>query len=91
VKHRFIAQPKFWRNYRKLPRSQQESAKKAWQVFKLDPFDPRLRTHRINSLSSVFRRPVHAAVVEGDLRVIFYIDGETVVTVNIGSHDVYKT
>jgi mRNA-degrading endonuclease YafQ of YafQ-DinJ toxin-antitoxin module len=91
VSRRFIAQPKFWRNYAKLPRKQQESAKKAWQIFKIDPFDPRLRTHRINSLSAVFRRTVHAAVVEGDLRVIFYIEGETVVTVNIGSHDVYKT
>jgi hypothetical protein len=29
--------------------------------------------------------------LKGDLRVIFYIEGETVVTVNIGSHDVYKT
>ena len=91
MKHRFVAQPKFWRNYRKLPRSQQESAKKAWQIFKVDPFDPRLRTHRINSLTAVFKRTIHAAVIDADLCVVFYIEGETVVTVNIGSHDIYKT
>ena len=90
MKYRFVAQPKFWKNYRKLSASQQQSAMDAWHIFKLDPFDPRLGTHRINSLSAIFKRTVHAAVVEGDLRVVFYIERDTVVTVNIGSHDIYK-
>ncbi|HEX4084968.1 MAG TPA: hypothetical protein VHY22_08665 [Chthoniobacteraceae bacterium] len=50
-----------------------------------------MRTHRINSLSSIFKRTVYAVVIERDLRVVFYIEGDTVVTVNIGGHDVYKT
>ena len=90
MKHRYIAQPKFWTNYRKLSVSHQKSAQAAWRLFKIDPFDPRLRTHRINLLTAIFRRPVYAVVIEGDLRAIFYIDGDTVVTVNIGSHDVYE-
>ena len=45
-----------------------------------DPFDPRLGAHRINSLSAIFKRTVHAVAIEGD----------TVVTVNIGSHDIHK-
>ena len=90
MKYRYIAQPKFWKNYRKLPPSQQESTKKAWHVFKKDPFDAKLRAHRIHSLSAIFKRTVHAAVIEGDLRVVFFLEGNTVVTVDIGSHDIYK-
>ena len=36
------------------------------------------------------RQTVHAVVVEGDLRVVFYLDGNNVVTFNIGTHDIYK-
>ncbi len=90
MKHRYIAQPKFWMNYRNLPAGQQQSTKAAWQIFKIDPFDPRLRTHRINFLTSIFRRPVYATVIEGELSLVFYIQGDTVVTVNIGSHCIYK-
>ncbi len=90
MKYRYIAQPKFWKNYRKLAPGQQQSEKQAWQVFKREPFDARLRTHRISSLSAIFKHTVHAVVIEGDLRAVFYIEGNTVVMVNIGSHDIYK-
>ena len=36
------------------------------------------------------RRTVYAAVIEGDLRSVFYIDGDTVVSFNIGTHQIYK-
>ena len=29
--------------------------------------------------------------IEANLRVIFYIEGNLVVTVDIGSHDIYRT
>jgi mRNA-degrading endonuclease YafQ of YafQ-DinJ toxin-antitoxin module len=90
VKYRYIAQPKFWKNYRRLSTNQQNSVREAWLLFKLDPFDTRLRTHRINSLSAIFKRTVYAVVIEGDLRAVFYIEEDTVVTVNIGSHDIYR-
>ena len=90
MKYRYVAQPKFWKNYRNLSASRQQSESDAWKLFKLDPFDPRLGAHRINSLSAIFKRTVHAVVIEGDLRAVFYIEGDTVVTVNIGSHDICK-
>jgi hypothetical protein len=34
---------------------------------------------------------VHAVVIEGDLRAAFYIEGDTVVSVAIGTHDIYKS
>lgn len=89
-RYRYTATPRFWRNFRKLTENQRQSAKQAWRIFKQNPFDPRLRTHRINALSSLMGRTVHAVVVEGDLRVVFYVDGSTVVCFNIGSHDIYR-
>jgi hypothetical protein len=89
--YRYVAQPQFWRNFKKLPREKWEkwtSVRRAWQIFKLDPFDSRLGTHKIHSLSAIFGRTIYAVVVEGDLRITFYIDGDTVVTTNIGTHSI---
>lgn len=88
--YRYVAQPQFWRNFRKLPREQWASVRRVWQIFKIDPFDPRLGTHKIHALSALFRRTVYAVVVEGDLRITFYIDGDTVITTNIGTHAIYR-
>ena len=80
----------FWAQFNALPTQQQASARAALMIFKEDPFDPRLRTHKIHRLSAVFKRTVHAVVIEGDLRAAFFIEGETVVSFAIGSHDIYK-
>jgi hypothetical protein len=66
-------------------------AREKFRIFRENPFDPRLRTHKIQSLSSLFKRTIHAVVIEGDLRATFYIEGDLVVTFNIGTHDIYKT
>lgn len=90
-RYRYKASPKFWRNYKKLTPSQKLAAREAWKIFKRDPFDPRLGTHKINSLTAIFKRTVYAVVIEGDLRVTFYLDGDTVFTTNIGSHAIYQS
>jgi hypothetical protein len=46
--------------------------RRTWQIFKVDPFDSRLGTHKIHGLSAIFNRTVYAVVVEGDLRITFY-------------------
>jgi mRNA-degrading endonuclease YafQ of YafQ-DinJ toxin-antitoxin module len=89
--YRYVAQPQFWRNFKKLPRQQWVSIRRVWQIFKRDPFDPRLGTHKIHTLSAIFGRTVYAVVVEGDLRITFYIDGDTVVTTNVGTHSIYRS
>ena len=89
--YKFRASDRFWKHFDKLTDRQKERAIKAFEIFKKDPFDPRLRAHKINSLSSAMKRTVYAVEIEGNLRVLFYIDGDSVVTFNIGSHDVYRT
>jgi hypothetical protein len=91
VSHRYRATPQFWKNFHALPAVQKDLARGKFRIFFENPFDPRLRTHKIQSLSSLLKRTVHAVVIEGNLRAVFYIEGDTVVTFNIGTHDIYKT
>ena len=90
ISYRFAVTEAFWENFYKLPPARKQATRAAWKIFKADPFDARLGAHRIHRLSALMRRTVYAVEIEGDLRALFYIDGDTVVTFNLGSHDVYK-
>ena len=84
-----VAEP-FWTHFYRLNDAQKEAARRAWKIFKEDPFDPRLRTHKIQRLSAQYGRTIYAVEIEGDLRSTFYLDGETVVSLIVGTHDIYK-
>jgi mRNA-degrading endonuclease YafQ of YafQ-DinJ toxin-antitoxin module len=90
MKYRFRATRAFWRSFEKLPAEQQRRARQAFVIFKQNPFDPRLRSHKIQKLSARYARAIYAAEIETDLRVLFYTEGNTVVTVDVGSHDLYR-
>lgn len=90
MKYRYRAVERFWTSFYHLSPEQKESARKAWQIFKEDPFDPRLRTHKIQHLSAQYVRTIYSVEIEGDLRLTFYLDGKTVVSLIIGTHDIYK-
>jgi len=91
VKYQYRASEQFWKSFYKLPSIQKESTRQAWIILKENPFDSRLRTHKIHSLSSLYKKTIYSVVIEGDLRAVFYLEGNTVFTVDIGSHDVYRT
>ena len=86
----FRASETFWKRFYALSPQQKESVRRTWVIFKVNPLDPRLTTHRINRFSSLHRSTVYAVVVEGDLRVVFKIMGSEVQTIDVGAHDVYK-
>jgi hypothetical protein len=90
MKYRFTATRTFWRSFGKLSMQQQERARKAFAIFKRNPFDPRLRSHKIHKLSARYGRTIYAAEIEANLRAGFYVEGDVVVTVDIGSHDIYR-
>jgi len=90
MKRDFRAAENFWKRFYRLSPQQKESVRRAWAIFKVDPFDPRLGTHRINKLSTEYKRTIYSVVIEADLRVVFYLEGESVCTVDIGTHDIYK-
>ena len=90
MNYAFKVVPTFWKKFHALSAPQKESVRRAWKIFKLDPFDARLRTHKIHSLSAEYRRTIYAVDIEGDLRAVFFIRGEEVITVDLGTHDIYK-
>ena len=90
MNHRFRATEVFWERFYDLPAGQKESVRRVWAIFKVNPFDPRLRTHKIHKLSALYQRTIYAVEIEADLRAAFFIEGNTVWTVDIGTHDIYK-
>src|SRR5438552_3217702 len=49
MKYRFRATRAFWRSFGKLPAQQQRRAREAFLIFKQNPFDSRLGSHKIQS------------------------------------------
>lgn len=90
MKYRFKPTEAFWHSFYGLTASQKESARRAWRIFKENPFDSRLRPHKIHKLSAHYGRTIYAVDIEADLRVVFYLEGDCVISVDIGTHDIYK-
>jgi hypothetical protein len=90
VSYRYKTTPAFRKAPANLSPAQKDSARRAFAIFKDDPFDARLHAHKIHALSARFGRTMYSARVEDDLRVIFYLNGEIVVSADIGSHDLYR-
>jgi hypothetical protein len=74
-----------------LPDDQKAAVRRAWTIFKANPFDPRLGVHKIHALSAKSGKIVHALTIEADLRAVFCVEGDTVFTVDIGAHAIYRT
>jgi mRNA-degrading endonuclease YafQ of YafQ-DinJ toxin-antitoxin module len=87
---KFKAVKRFWTSFNALSGEQRETAQYAFAIFKNDTHDYRLRTHKVHKLSGIAKHTIWSAEIDGDLRVIFRIDGDVVTTLDIGSHDVYK-
>jgi hypothetical protein len=90
MNYRFKPTEQFWESFYDLTAAQKESTRRAWKIFKQNPFDPRLRPHKIHRLSAEYGRTIYAVDIEGDLRAVFYVARNLVVTVDIGTHDIYK-
>jgi hypothetical protein len=90
MKYRYRATGRFWTSFYRLAPPQKESCRKAWQIFKENPFDLRLRAHKIHRLSARYGRTIYAVTIEGDLRLLFYLEGETIMSLIVGTHEIYE-
>jgi mRNA-degrading endonuclease RelE of RelBE toxin-antitoxin system len=90
VKYRFRAAKSFRRSLTKLSPEQRRAAAVAFGIFKQNPFDPRLRPHKIHKLSAIYGVTIYAVEIASDLRAAFYLEGETVWSVDIGNHGIYR-
>ncbi|KKT06431.1 MAG: Plasmid stabilization system [Parcubacteria group bacterium GW2011_GWA2_43_17] len=79
--------PHFLKSFSKLPLTIQELAKKKDGWFRRNPFDPRLRTHKLKGkLSGAW-----AYSVSRGYRVLFrFLDGDEVIYYDVGTHDIYR-
>ncbi len=78
---------KFKKAYRKLPLRVKKKAKERELLFRVDPFDPRLETHKLHGKY----REYWAFTVMGQYRIMFtFSDRDTIDFVNIGTHEIYR-
>lgn len=78
---------KFARQYKKLPEAVQNAAEKKEAIFRTDPFDSRLKTHKLSGALVGF----YAFSVNQSYRIIFDIVGKkTARLYEIGTHDIYR-
>lgn len=89
MKYRYKPTRRFWESFYDLSSAQKNAVRRAWRTFKLNPFDPRLRPHKIHRLSAQYGRTIFAVDIESNLRAVFYIERDQVVTVDIGTHEIY--
>lgn len=86
----FKASERFWKCFNALSPSDKKQVRAKYLLFKVDPFDKRLGARKIALLSSRYKKIVDGLHIAGDLIVTFYIEGNVVYTLTIGTHDVYK-
>ncbi len=90
MSYQYKAAETYWESFYALSPQQKESVRHAWQIFKDNPFDARLRSHKIHSLSARYKKTIYSAVIEGDMRVVFYIEADVVWSVDVGTHALYR-
>jgi len=78
---------RFERNYKKLSREIKEKAKKKEKIFRENPFDPRLRTHKLHGKE----KEAWAFWINYSHRIKFiFLSDEEVLFLDIGTHEIYK-
>ena len=83
-----IYSPKFAREYRKLPKDVKSLAEKQEVIFRKDPFDPKLKTHKLKGKFSSFL----SFSIGYKYRIIFEFskNKKTVYFHTVGNHDIYQ-
>ena len=90
MKYRFRAAKSFRHALARLTPEEKRLAAAAFKIFKQNPFDPRLRPHKIHKLSAIYGKTIHAVEIAGDLRTAFYVEGNVIWSVDIGDHRIYR-
>jgi len=78
---------RFERQYRKLPKAIREAAKEKEAIFRVNPFDPRLDTHKLHGKEKI----AWAFSVNRRYRIKFiFLDEVHVLFLEIGTHEIYR-
>ena len=77
--------PSFWKEYSRLNESIKLRARKAYELWRENPFHPSLRFKCINTKENIW-----SVRVSKDFRAIGVLDGDTITWFWIGNHDDYE-
>ncbi|MEM9272573.1 MAG: hypothetical protein AAGA80_06360 [Cyanobacteria bacterium P01_F01_bin.143] len=77
--------PSFWDDYKLLTEKTRRSARKAYRLWKENPFHPSLHFKCINSQENIW-----SVRITRSYRAIGIVDGDTVTWFWIGNHDNYE-
>lgn len=78
---------KFEKNYKRLPKRVKEQAKQKEVVFRTQPFNPRLGTHKLHGKEKEY----WAFWINRSYRIKFaFLPSGEVLFFDIGTHDIYK-
>jgi len=78
---------KFLRHLAKLELKQKELAEEREKIFRQNPFDPQLKTHKLKGKLKKY----WSFSLTYSLRILFeFIDEETVGLIDIGPHEIYR-
>ena len=78
---------KFAKEYKKLPRKVKLSAEKKEKVFRIDPFDPQLKTHKLTGKLKEY----YSFSIDYQYRIIFeFVKKDIVWFHSVGTHEIYK-
>ena len=84
---KIIYTSKFAREYKKLPKEIQLLAEKKEKIFRKNPFDPILNTHRLHGRFKDFR----SFSVDFKYRIVFeFGENEIIYFHSIGDHSIYQ-
>lgn len=75
---------RFWECYEALPEQTRREAKKAYKIFKKNPYHPSLHFKRIHST-----RPIFSVRITKDYRALGVQQGKQIIWFWIGSHKDY--
>lgn len=78
--------PHFVRSYQKLSRDVQRRAEQREAMFRANPFDPRLDTHKLLGKLKRF----WSFSVDKRNRILFEFSRNEIIFLDIGDHDIYR-
>lgn len=79
--------PRFEKHYQKLPREIKEKAKRKEKIFRENPFDSRLGTHKLSGKE----KECWAFDIDRTYRIKFiFLSNEEVLFLDVGTHEIYK-
>lgn len=79
--------PTFQKKFHRLPKPIREKALQKEPIFIINPFDPRLKTHKLTGQLKQY----WSFSIDYQWRIVFrFIKSNTVLFVDVGTHEIYK-